>query len=426
MIILGIFIVLLVLICINVPIAVALAVAAVVGLWATEGAGSLVTVALDMYDGSTKFSLIAIPMFVLAGAIMNAGGITDRLINFVAALIGFVRGGLGMVNIGVSLFFAEISGSAVADVAALGSVMIPQMKKRGYSGPLAASITSSSASLAIIIPPSIPMIVYGVSANASIEQLFVAGIVPGLLGAFGLMAVAYGFAVRYDLPKEEAFNVKRVKETFIAALPTFLLPFIILGGIFGGFVTATEAAGLAVVAAIGLSIYFREVNFKRLRSAMVEGGIQTAVVMLLVAASVLMGGFLTRAQVPQELAQSMMDLTSNKYVILMILNIFFLIIGFFLHSVAAIILVVPIVIPLIELVGIDPVHFGLIVTLNLAIGQQTPPVASVLITSCSIAKANIWDVSKVNVYFVGVLLVVLMLCTYVPAVPMYLVEYFYR
>lgn len=426
MLILGIFIVLLVLICINVPIAVALAVAAVVGLWATEGAGSLVTVALDMYDGSTKFSLIAIPMFVLAGAIMNAGGITDRLINFVASLIGFVRGGLGMVNIGVSLFFAEISGSAVADVAALGSVMIPQMKKRGYSGPLAASITSSSASLAIIIPPSIPMIVYGVSANASIEQLFVAGIVPGLLGAFGLMAVAYGFAVKYDLPKEEAFNTKRVKETFIDALPTFLLPVIILGGIFGGFVTATEAAGLAVVAAIGLSMYFREVNFKRLRSAMIEGGIQTAVVMLLVAASVLMGGFLTRAQVPQELAQSMMDLTSNKYVILMILNIFFLVIGFFLHSVAAIILVVPIVIPLIELVGIDPVHFGLIVTLNLAIGQQTPPVASVLITSCSIAKANIWDVSKVNVYFVGVLLVVLMLCTYVPIVPMYLVEYFYR
>ena len=159
---------------------------------------------------------------------------------------------------------------------------------------------------------------------------------------------------------------------------------------------------------------------------MIEGGIQTAVVMLLVAASVLMGGFLTRAQVPQELAQSMMDLTSNKNVILMILNVFFLIIGFFLHSVAAIILVVPIVVPLIELVGIDPVHFGLIVTLNLAIGQQTPPVASVLITSCSIAKANIWDVSKVNVWFVAVLLVVLLMCTYIPAIPMFLVEYFYR
>ena len=200
---------------------------------------------------------------------------------------------------------------------------------------------------------------------------------------------------------------------------------IILGGIFGGFVTATEAAGLAVVVALGLGIYYGEVNFKRLRSAMVEGGMQTAVVMLLVAASVLMGGFLTRAQIPQELAQSLMAMTDNKYVILAILNIFFLIIGFFLHSVAAIILVVPIVIPLIELAGIDPVHFGLIVTLNLAIGQQTPPVASVLITSCSIAKANIWDVSKVNVYFVAVLLLVLLLCTYVPAVPMFLVHYFY-
>ncbi|NND92265.1 MAG: TRAP transporter large permease [Granulosicoccus sp.] len=426
MMVLGIFIALVALICINVPIAVALAVSAIIGLLVTEGAGSLVTVALDMYDGSTKFSLIAIPMFVLAGAIMNAGGITDRLINFVASLIGFVRGGLGMVNIGVSLFFAEISGSAVADVAALGSVMIPQMKKRGYSAPLAAAITSSSASLAIIIPPSIPMIVYGVSANASVEQLFVAGLVPGLLGAAGLMAVAYAFAVKYKLPTEEAFNTRRVKETFKEALPTFLLPVIILGGIFSGFVTATEAAGLAVVVAMGLGIYYREVNLKRLRSAMIEGGIQTAVVMLLVAASVLMGGFLTRAQVPQEMAQNMMAMTDNKYVILMILNIFFLVIGFFLHSVAAIILVVPIVVPLIELAGIDPVHFGLIVTLNLAIGQQTPPVASVLITSCSIARANIWDVSKVNVYFVAVLLAVLMLCTYVPSVPMFLVEYFYR
>ena len=426
MIVLGIFVALVALICINVPIAVALAVAAVLGLLASEGPGSLVTVALDMYDGSTKFSLIAIPMFVLAGAIMNAGGITDRLIGFVAALIGFVRGGLGMVNIGVSLFFAEISGSAVADVAALGSVMIPQMKKRGYSGPLAAAITSSSASLAIIIPPSIPMIVYAVSANTSVEQLFVAGIVPGLIGAIGLMSVAYAFAVRYDLPTEDAFEWKRLKHAFVEALPTFLLPVIILGGIFGGFVTATEAAGLAVVVALGLGLWYREVDLKRLRSAMVEGGIQTAVVMLLVAASVLMGGFLTRAQVPQEIAQTMMAMTDNRYVILMILNVFFLVIGFFLHSVAAIILVVPIVIPLVQAAGIDPVHFGLIVTLNLAIGQQTPPVASVLITACSIAKANIWEVSKVNVWFVAVLLVVLLMCTYVPAIPMFLVEYFYR
>ncbi len=426
MLIFWLFVALVVMICLNVPIAVALAISGILGLLATEGVDSLVTVALDMYDGSTKFSLIAIPMFVLAGAIMNAGGVTDRLINFISAIIGFVRGGLAMVNIGVSLFFAEISGSAVADVAAMGSIMIPQMKRRGYSGPLAAAVTSSSASLAIIIPPSIPMILYAVSANTSVEQLFVAGVVPGLLGAAGLMGVAYLFARRYNLPVEEAFNFRRVRETFFEALPAFSLPVIILGGIFGGFVTATEAAGLAVLAAFAVSIWYKQLDLKHLKAAMLDGGMQTAVVMLLVAASVLMGGFLTRAQMPQQLAVAILEFTSNKYLILLILNFFFLVIGFFLHSAAAIILVVPIVIPLIQQVGIDPVHFGLVVTLNLAIGQQTPPVASVLITSCSIARANIWEVSKVNVYFVAVLLTVLLICTYVPAIPMFLVEYFYR
>ena len=414
------------LICLNVPIAVALAIAGIIGLLHYEGLGSLVTVALDMYDGSTKFSLIAIPMFVLAGAIMNAAGISQRLINFVAALIGFVRGGLSMVTIGVSLFFAEISGSAVADVAAIGSILIPAMKKRGYGAPFAAAVTSSSASLAIIIPPSIPMILYAVSANTSVEQLFVAGFVPGLLGAAGLMGVAYAFARRYDFPVEEAFNLTRLKIAFLDALPTFSLPVIILGGIFGGFVTATEAAGLAVLASVVIGLYYREVDLKRLKAAMLDGGMQTAVVMLLVAASVLMGGFLTRAQLPQQMAQEILAFTDNKYVILLILNVFFLVIGFFLHSAAAIILVVPIVVPLIQQVGIDPVHFGLVVTLNLAIGQQTPPVASVLITSCSIARANIWQVSKANIGFVAVLLTVLLLCTYVPAIPMFLVDTFYR
>lgn len=421
-----IFVTLLIMICINVPIAVALAMSGVLGLLLTEGADSLVTIALDMYDGSTKFSLIAIPMFVLAGAIMNAGGVTDRLINFVTAIIGFIRGGLAMVNIGVSLFFAEISGSAVADVAAMGSILIPQMKKRGYSKEFSAAVTSSSASLAIIIPPSIPMILYAASANTSVEQLFVAGIVPGLIGAAGLMLVAYTFAKRYNFPVEEAFNIRRLRETFVDALPAFTLPVIILGGIFGGFVTATEAAGLAVLAALLVSAWYRNFDGAHLRRALLDGGIQTAVVMLLVAASVLMGGFLTRAQIPQQLAESILSVTSQQWMILLILNVFFLIVGFFLHSAAAIILVIPIVIPLITAAGIDPVHFGLVVTLNLAIGQQTPPVASVLITSCSVARANIWAVSKVNIWFVLVLLVVLMICTYLPSIPMFLVEYFYR
>ena len=303
MIVLVMFLILLALICLNVPIAVGLAVAAIFGLGITEGPDSIVTLALDMYDGSTKFSLIAIPMFVLAGAIMNAGGITDKLINFVNAIIGFVRGGLAMVNIGVSLFFAEISGSAVADVAALGSVLIPQMKKRGYSGPLAAAVTSSSASLAIIIPPSIPMILYATSAGTSVEQLFVAGIIPGLLGAFGLMGMAYYFARKYNLPTEEAFEFRRLWKTLVDALPAFTLPVVILGGIFGGFVTATEAAGLAVVAALVVSAWYSKMDFGHLKRAMIDGGVQTAVVMLLVAASVVMGGFLTRAQIPQDFAR---------------------------------------------------------------------------------------------------------------------------
>ena len=426
MIVFLILVALIVMIMLNVPIAVALAICGVLGIISYEGTAALISIALDMFSGATNFSLIAIPMFVLAGAIMNAAGITRRLIEFVSALIGFVRGGLAMVNVGVSLFFAEISGSAVADVAAMGSVMIPEMKRRGYTSAFSAAVTSSSASLAIIIPPSIPMILYGVSSGASIEQLFLAGFVPGLIGAFGMMALCWWFARRYDLPREAAFDTGRLKKTFVAALPTFLLPIVILGGIFGGFFTATEAAGVAVIASIAIGLWYHETDFGELKRSMLDGAVQTAVVMLLVAASVLMGGFLTRAQIPQDLANGLIAFTDNRYAILAILNVFFLIIGFFLHSAAAIILVVPIVVPLIGAVGIDPVHFGLIVTLNLAIGQQTPPVASVLITACSIARANIWDVTKANLGFIGVLLFVLLLCTYVEPIPMFLVEWLYR
>ena len=426
MLLLAMFVALIAMVCINVPIAIALALSGVLGLAVSEGPSSIVNIALDMYDGANKFSLIAIPMFVLAGAIMNATGITRRLIAFVSAIIGFVRGGLSLVTIGVSLFFAEISGSAVADVAAIGSILIPEMKRRGYGAPFSAAVTSSAASLAIIIPPSIPMILYAVSAGTSVEQLFVAGIVPGLLGAAGLMSVAYFFARRHNFPVEAAFKMTTLRSTFIEALPAFSLPMIILGGIFGGLVTATEGGGLAVVAAIVVGIWYGEVDWRQLKQAVLDGGMQTAVVMLLVASSVLMGGYLTRARVPQEIAAAILNVTHDQWAILLVLNVFFLVIGFFLHSAAAIILVVPIVVPLITQAGIDPIHFGLVVTLNLAIGQQTPPVASVLITACSIAKANIWEVSKVNLPFIAVLLAVLGICTYVPAVPMYLVHVFYQ
>ena len=420
------FSILLFLLSINVPIAVGIAITTVIAMVVNQGPSFLIDTAIVLYDGTMKFPLIAIPLFILAGSIMNTAGISRRLIAFASALVGFIKGGLAMINIAVSMFFAEISGSAVADVAALGSILIPAMKKKGYPGPFSAAVTSSSASLAIIIPPSIPMILYAVMAQSSVVQLFVAGIIPGILGGFLMMFAAYIYARKKDLPVEEAFDFKNLKKTAKEAGLAFTLPLIILGGIFGGVVTATEGAGLAVVAALIIGFIHKELDWKSFYKAASEGATQTAIVMLLVGASVLLGEFLTIEQIPQKVAESIIGITNNKYFVLMILNVFLLIIGLFLHSAAAIILTVPIVMPLVNAVGIDPVHFGIIVTLNLAIGQQTPPVASVLVTACSVAKADIWDVTRANIMFIAVLLLLLILVTYVPAIPMTLVEFFYR
>jgi C4-dicarboxylate transporter DctM subunit len=412
---------------INVPIAASLGIVALGAMVWSHGTSSLPNLALVTYNGATNFPLLAIPLFILAGAIMNASGISQRLIAFASALFGWIRGGLAHVSIGASMFFAEISGSAVADVAALGSIMIPGMQAKGYPKALAAAVMSSAATLAVIIPPSIPMILYAVMAETSVVQLFVAGIVPGIIGGFGLMGMAYWFAVRYNLPREASFSGRRVWETFKNALWAFLMPIIILGGIFGGVVTATEGAALAVVAAlfVGLFIY-RELDMPALWKATLEGGVQTAIVMLLVATSALLGTYLTEVQAPQALANAITDFTQNKWVVLALLNVLFLFLGMFLHSAAAIILVVPVVMPLVRAVGIDPVHFGLIVTINLGIGQQTPPVASVLMVACSIAKASVWEVTRVNVWFIGVLVAVLLMVTYVPITGLGLVELFYR
>ncbi|WP_046078919.1 TRAP transporter large permease [Halomonas sp. HG01] len=414
------------LVLINVPIAVAIGVVGVAGVYLNMGTEALVNVPLTLFNGATKFPLIAIPLFIFAGALMNTSGISLRLINLVTALVGFVRGGLAMVNVGVSLFFAEISGSAVADVAATGSVLIPEMKRRKYHPDFTAAITSSSASLAIIIPPSLSMILYGAIADTSIVKLFVAGIVPGLLGALGLAGACYYYAVKYDLPREAAFSLATLGKAFREAFWALLLPVIILGGIFGGFVTATEGAGIAVLAALLIGgLVYRELNLKILYRAVIEGVVQTAVVMLLVATSAVLGLFLTEMQLPQQLAQQITAITQDPVLVLALLNVLLLLLGMFLHGAAAIILVVPIVMPLVQQIGIDPIHFGLILTLNLAIGQQTPPVASVLATSCSIAKTDIWNTTRVNLPMILVLFIVLMLVTYVPAIPMTLVNLFY-
>lgn len=420
--IIGLFLLVLV----NVPIAVALGAIALIGMVSSKGFDSVFNAALTMFDGATNFPLLAIPLFILAGALMNTTSISRRLIDLTSALIGFVRGGLAMVNVGVSMFFAEISGSAVADVAAIGSVLIPAMKNRKYSPEISAAVTSSSASIAIIIPPSIAMIIYGALSDTSIVQLFVAGIIPGVLGGFSMMALCYWYAVRYDLPRESAFSLGRLWQAFKAAGWALTLPVIILGGIFGGIVTATEGAGLAVVAALLIGgLVYRELNWHHLRKAMVEGVVQTAVVMLLVATSAVLGLYLTEMQVPQNFARWIIGFTSNKFMVLALLNVMLLIVGMFLHGAAAIILIVPIVMPLVHQLAINPIQFGLILTLNIAIGQQTPPVASVLVTSCSIAKTDIWETTKVNVPFILVLMGVLLLVTYYPPISLTLVKLFY-
>lgn len=425
----GIFILVLmfVLILARVPIAVSIGAVAILGLLLNSGVFGLYSAALTMFDGATNFPLIAIPLFILAGGLMNTSGISRRLIDFVSSLIGFIRGGLAMVNVGISLFFAEISGSAVADVAAIGSILIPEMKRKGYKSTFAAALTSSSASLAIIIPPSIPMILYGALTDTSIVQLFVAGVIPGLLGGFAMLCLCYWFAVKHNLPRDDRFDLKKLWQSFKKASWSLLLPVVILGGIFGGFVTATEGAGLAVLLAlvIGKFIY-KELDSKHLYESLVEGSIQTSVVMLLVATSAMLGLYLTEVELPQELAQWIIQQTTNPIIILAMLNVLLLIMGMVLHGAAAIILIVPIVQPLIQAAGIDPVHFGVILTLNLAIGQQTPPVASVLVTSCSIAKTDIWETTKANLSFILILLILLLTVTYIPQITLTLVEYFYR
>ena len=421
------FIVLFALILVNVPIAVAIGLVAITGMVLDNGFVSVYNAALTLFDGATNFPLIAITLFILAGCLMNTTSISRRLIDFCLALVGFIRGGLAMVNVTVSLFFAEISGSAVADVAATGSVLIPAMKKRGFTPQFSAALTSSTASLAIIIPPSIPMILYGALSDTSIVQLFIAGVIPGLIGASLMFLVCYRYALKYGIPKEVAFSLANLMRSGKEAGWALLLPVIILGGIFGGLVTATEGAGLAVVAALVIGVFiYRDLEMSQLHEALTEGVIQTATVMLLVATSAVLGLHLTETELPQKLTIAVTQITTDPILVLIIINIMLFVLGMFLHGAAAIILTVPILMPLVNQVGIDPVHFGIILTLNIALGQQTPPVASVLATSCAIAKTDIWSATRANIPLIGVLLFVLLLVSYVPAIPLMLVEMFYR
>jgi len=399
---------------INVPIGYALTVATILAiLW--TGATSLSVVPLSLFSGASSFPLLAIPLFILAGGLMETSGISQRLVNLANSLVGFIRGGLAMVTVVATMIQSEISGSSVADAAAIGKVVIPAMEKRGYPRALSAAIVSNAASAAILIPPSIPMIIYAWMAEVSIAKLFFAGFLPGFIACVAMMGLSYYYARKYNLPKEKSFSIREVGRSTVHAFWALLIPVVIWVGILGGIATATEVAALAVVAALLIGVFiYRELNGKQTLHILKDSVGQTASVMLIVASSAVLGWFLTSEQVPQKFAQLILDTTSNKVLILIFLNLFFFVAGMFLHSAAAIILIVPIVLPLVRQIGVDPIHFGIIVTINLGVGQQTPPVATVLFTTAAIAKISFWEVFRVGWPFTLVLALVTLLVTYVP------------
>jgi C4-dicarboxylate transporter, DctM subunit len=409
---------------INVPIGFGLSIAAIIFLL-FKGTAPLSVVPLNLFSGASSFPLLAIPLFILAGGLMDTSGISLRLVNMANSLVGFIRGGLAMVTVVATMIQSEISGSSVADAAAIGNVVIPAMESRGYSRTLSAAIVSNAASAAILIPPSIPMIIYAWMAEVSVAKLFLAGFLPGFIACGAMMVLCYYYARKYNLPVEQGFSLSGVGRSTIQAFWALMIPMVIWGGIFLGIATATEVAALAVLAALLIGVFiYRELPLRDLHRILRDSVSQTAVVMLIVASSAVLGWYLTSEQIPQKFARMILETTSNKYLILLFLNLFFFVAGMFLHSAAAIILIVPIVMPLIRQIGVDPVHFGIIVTINLGVGQQTPPVATVLFTTAAIARVSFWEVFKQGWPFTLVLALVTLLVTYVPWISLVALDLF--
>jgi len=415
----GLLLALTLFIILGIPIAVSLGIVAIGFI--SLGPVPLTIVPLQIFGGLENFVFLAMPLFMITGEIMNRAGLAEDLIEFASSLVGFIRGGLAMVNIGSSMVFAEISGSAVADVAAQGSILIPQMVRKGYPVAFAAAITSSSASIAIIIPPSLAFILYGAIAGVSVVKLFIAGIVPGIILGLSLALFSYGFALRYGWSAEQNFLFRRVWQTFRKAVWSLSLPVIILGGILGGIFTPTEAAAVSVAAALFLGFFvFRTLSYRDIPSIILVSSKRTSIVLLMVSTSAVFGWYLANEGIPQEIASAVMATSDNRYVVMFWLNMMLIALGMILHGSAGTVLTVPLALPLVVQLGYDPVHFGVILALNHAIGQQTPPVASVLMTASAVSGARIGEIMYYNKWFILCIFLVLQLVTYVPQISLWL------
>ncbi len=404
---------LLALIALGMPIGFALMIAAALSM-ALTGI-DLIMAPIQMFSGVNKVVLLAIPLFIFMGELMGATSISDRIIALARALVGWMRGGLAHVNVVTSMFMAEMSGSAVADAAVMSKIFVPSMEKQGYPKTFAAAVTATSATLGIIIPPSIPMVLYGVTTNTSIKDLFIAGIIPGLLLGGSFMVTSYIFARREGHPVDARFEVARLGTALRAALVPLMIPVLVVGGLIGGFVTPTEAAALGAVAALFFGwVMQRDLNLKMIYEIAGTTVRQTSVVMMIIAGSAVLGQFLANEQIPQKIAEGLGGITDEYVLRMLLINVFLLFLGMFLHASAAIIVVVPMLLPLSREMGIDPVHFGVIVCLNLGIGQQTPPVASVLLTVCSATGLRIEQVMGYCKWFILAMFVTLMIVSFSP------------
>ena len=373
--------------------------------------------------GIEGLHFVAVPLFIVAGELVSKGGVGRRMVNLASALFGFLPGGLGVVTVAACLFFGAVSGSAIAAAAAIGTVMVPGMLTRGYPKAFSAALVASSGTLGVIIPPSIPLLIYGFVGNVSVADLFIAGIVPGILFAIGLMLVCMWLGKKnaWDVGAERP-SLCEIGRTAIDCIPALMMPVLILGGIYSGITTPTEAAAVAVVYGFLIAMFvYNELSWRELPHLVLRSFIVSAVVMLVLGGTAALAWLITVEQVPTQIIEFVKDISTSKWVFLILLNITLLVLGIFLEPLPAILLTAPIFIPVATAFGVDPVHLGLIMTCNLAIGLYTPPVGGTLFVAAKIANVGMGAISRQLIPLFLVSLVVLMLITYVEWIPMGLV-----
>ena len=375
-----------------------------------------------LLNGMDSYVLLSIPFFILAGSLMNHSGITKDLVNFAKILVGKLPGGLAHVNILVSVFFAGLTGAAVADTSAVGSILIPSMKKDGYSAPYAAAVTTTSSIIGPIIPPSIIMVIYSSVTNESVGRLFMAGFIPGILVALGLMIMAFLFAIKYHHPRRtENMTINEVFTTVRRSLIALLVPVIIIGGILTGQFTPTEAAAIACayVFLTGIFIYKR-LNLENILASLKEAGLVSASILLIIATAKLFSVVLAMERIPESVAAGMLSIIHNKYIFLLVMNLFLLFMGMVMETGANVILLAPILLPMAVKYGVDPLHFALVMIVNLNIGLTTPPLGVCLFTVAPIAKTSLESIIPKVIPFVLMEVAVLMLITYFPELILFL------